>query len=93
MMQQAGFRTLETGKAFGVINVFIDDEEYEIATFRTDVGSGRRPDSVEFTTIDQDVKRRDLTINALFYDIDTGEVVDLVGGVDDLKNGISKFFL
>jgi len=90
MMQQAGFRTLETGKAFGVINVFIDDEEYEIATFRTDVGSGRRPDSVEFTTIDQDVKRRDLTINALFYDIDTGEVVDLVGGVDDLKNGIVR---
>lgn len=90
MMQQAGLRTLETGKAFGVINVFVDDEEYEIATFRNDVGSGRRPDSVEFTTIDQDVKRRDLTINALFYDIDTGEVVDLVGGVDDLKNGIVR---
>ena len=89
-MQQAGLRTLETGKAFGVINVFVDDEEYEIATFRNDVGSGRRPDSVEFTTIDQDVKRRDLTINALFYDIDTGEVVDLVGGVDDLKNSIVR---
>lgn len=53
-------------------------------------GSGRRPDGVDFTTIDQDVKRRDLTINALFYDIDTGEVVDLVGGVDDLKKGIVR---
>lgn len=53
-------------------------------------GSGRRPDEVEFTNIETDVKRRDLTINALFYDIDTGEVVDLVGGIDDLKNGVVK---
>ena len=53
-------------------------------------GSGRRPDSVEFTTIDQDVKRRDLTINALFFDIDTNEIVDLVGGISDLKNGIVR---
>jgi tRNA nucleotidyltransferase/poly(A) polymerase len=90
MMQKAGYKTLETGKAFGVINVFTDNDEYEIATFRKDIGSGRRPDGVDFTTIDQDVKRRDLTINALFYDIDTGEVVDLVGGVDDLKNGIVR---
>ncbi len=90
MMQDAGYKTLATGKAFGVINVFTDDDEYEIATFRSDIGSGRRPDSVKFTTIDQDVKRRDLTINALFYDINTGEVVDLVGGVDDLKKGIVR---
>jgi tRNA nucleotidyltransferase/poly(A) polymerase len=53
-------------------------------------GSGRRPDEVEFTTIEQDVKRRDLTINALFFDIDTGEVVDLVGGINDLKNGVVR---
>ena len=90
MMNAAGLKTLPTGKAFGVINVFTDDDEYEIATFRKDLSGGRRPDAVEFTTIDQDVLRRDLTINALFYDIDTGEVVDLVGGVDDLKNGIVK---
>lgn len=81
---------LETGKAFGVVNVITDSDEYEIATFRNDLGSGRRPDSVEFTSIDQDVKRRDLTINALFYDIDAGEIVDLVGGVDDLKKGIVR---
>jgi tRNA nucleotidyltransferase/poly(A) polymerase len=62
----------------------------EFAEFMEFGGSGRRPDSVEFTTIDQDVKRRDLTINALFYDIDTGEVVDLVGGVKDLNNGIVR---
>lgn len=90
MMKEAGFRTLPTGKAFGVINVFTDQGEYEIATFRTDIGSGRRPDAVSFTDIEGDVSRRDLTINALFYDIDTGEIVDLVGGVEDLKNGIVK---
>ena len=90
MMSKSGFRTLPTGKAFGVINVFTDEDEYEVATFRKDVGSGRRPDSVEFTTIDQDVKRRDLTINALFFDIDTNEIVDLVGGISDLKNGIVR---
>ena len=90
MMQKAGLKTLPTGKAFGVINVFTDQGEYEIATFREDIGSGRRPDAVSFTDIEGDVKRRDLTINALFYDIETGEVVDLVGGIDDLKKGIVR---
>lgn len=90
IMQDAGFKTLPTGKAFGVINVFTDQGEYEVATFRNDIGSGRRPDSVEFTNIEGDVKRRDLTINALFYDIDSKEIVDLVGGVDDLKKGVVR---
>ena len=90
MMSKAGLRTLPTGKAFGVINVFTDEGEYEIATFREDIGSGRRPDGVSFTNIEGDVKRRDLTINALFFDIDTKEIVDLVGGVNDLKKGIVR---
>lgn len=91
IMAKAKFKTLPTGKAFGVINVFTSEGEYEIATMRKDVGSdGRRPDSVTFTDIEGDVKRRDLTINALFYDIDTHEIVDLVGGVEDIKNGIVR---
>jgi len=90
IMAKGGFKTIPTGKAFGVINVFSDTDEYEIATFRKDIGSGRRPDAVEFTTIDQDVKRRDLTINALFFDINTNEIVDLVGGISDLKKGIVR---
>ena len=83
---------IETGKAFGVINALTDADEYEIAAFRKDIGSadGRRPDEVEFTDIATDVMRRDLTINALFYDLGTNEVVDLVGGVEDLKNGIVR---
>lgn len=62
----------------------------EFEEFKRTLSDGRRPDSVEFGDIETDVRRRDLTINALFYDIDTNEVVDLVGGVNDLKNGIVK---
>ncbi|MEI6880336.1 MAG: CCA tRNA nucleotidyltransferase [Bacteroidota bacterium] len=90
IMAKAKFKTLPTGKAFGVINVFTSEGEYEIATFREDLSGGRRPDAVSFTDIEGDVKRRDLTINALFYDIDTHEIVDLVGGVEDIKNGIVR---
>jgi len=90
MMKKAKLKTLPTGKAFGVINVFTSEGEYEIATFREDLSGGRRPDAVSFTDIEGDVKRRDLTINALFYDIDTKEIVDLVGGVEDIKNGVVK---
>ena len=74
-------KTIGVGKQFGVVIV----GGHEIATFRKDIGKGRRPSSVDYTDIEGDVKRRDLTINALFYDMDRGEIVDLVGGVADLK--------
>jgi hypothetical protein len=52
-MNTNNIRTIATGKAFGVINVFTNQGEYEIATFRHDIGSdGRRPDSVKFTNIE-----------------------------------------
>lgn len=90
-MLKDDYKLVEVGKSFGVIVVVTEDkDEYEIATFRSDVGKGRRPDSVEFTNIEQDVLRRDLTINALFYDIESGQIVDYVGGIHDLKNGIVK---
>lgn len=92
IMRMGGFKTLATGKAFGVINVFAGANEFEIATFRLDSkeGDGRRPDSVTFTTIEGDVARRDLTINALFFDIETEEIVDLVGGMEDIKNKVVR---
>lgn len=81
-----GYNFKEIGEAFAIVFVITPSgNEYELATFREDVGKGRRPDSVEFSTIDKDVLRRDLTINALFYDIDRGEIVDLVGGIKDLE--------
>jgi len=92
LMAANNIRTIATGEQFGVINAFIGDEEYEIATFREDSleGDGRRPDSVTFSDIETDVKRRDLTMNALFYDIGTKEIVDLVGGIADIKNGVVR---
>ena len=53
---------IETGKSFGVINVLTPNDEYEIATLRKDIGIGRRPDSVEFTGIEEDAKRRDVIL-------------------------------
>ena len=79
--KKGGLKTVEVGKQFGVVIV----GGHEIATFRKDIGKGRRPSSVDYTDIEGDVKRRDLTINALFYDLDRGEIVDLVGGIADLK--------
>lgn len=86
------YRTNLQGKAFGVVVVFTKEvpEGMEIATFRSDIydgklGKSRNPD-VKFTSIEEDVKRRDLSINGLFYDLDKREIIDLVGGVEDLKN-------
>jgi tRNA nucleotidyltransferase (CCA-adding enzyme) len=62
----------------------------EFESFKKNLSDGRRPDSVTFTNIEGDVSRRDLTINALFYDIDTNEIVDLVGGLNDIKNGVVR---
>ena len=85
--QLPDYKTHGVGEAFGIINLITPEgNEYEIATFREDIGKGRRPDAVEFSTIENDVKRRDLTINALFYDIAKQEIVDYVGGIEDLRN-------
>lgn len=88
IIRSMGYKSLEVGKSFGVVVAIPPSgNEYEIATFREDVGAGRRPDAVKFSDIGTDVKRRDLTVNALFYDIDANKVVDLVGGINDLESG------
>ena len=89
ILKSGGFDTIgEVGQQFGVVIAKTPSfkEGMEIATFREDIGKGRRPDAVEYSTIDKDVLRRDLTINALFYDIDKQKVVDLVGGVADIQS-------
>lgn len=86
------FRTNLQGKAFGVVVVFTKDqpEGMEIATFREDVSKGRNPEVKLGVTIEDDVKRRDLTYNALFFDLDTNEIVDLTGGRGDLESGVTR---
>jgi len=89
----------EQGKNFGVLRVFTKDEPtgYEIASYRRDISGGRDTkgddQKVEMggdVTIEDDCNRRDLTMNALFYDIKNKQIVDLVGGVEDIKNGIVR---
>ncbi len=79
-------RRIEVGAQFGVVVVMIGDEQIEVATFRTDggYGDGRRPDSVTFTDPQADALRRDFTINGMFYDPISDEVIDYVGGREDL---------
>ena len=81
------------GAQFGVIAVFQNGIRTEIATFRADVGysDGRHPDAVVFArTAQEDVQRRDFTINGLLMRHDTGEVLDFVEGQPDLRAGIIR---
>lgn len=88
-------RTLAIGASFGVIVVLPDDRsvgQVEVATFRSDSGysDGRRPDSVSFSNAEEDAKRRDFTINGMFFDPLKDEVVDHVEGQADLERGVIR---
>jgi poly(A) polymerase len=82
----------EVGAHFGVVIAKHAGHHVEIATFRTD-GSyrdGRRPESVRFSTAQEDARRRDFTINGLFENPETGELIDHVSGLPDLRSGIIR---
>ncbi len=85
-------RTIETGRAFGVMQVVLAGHPTEVATFRRDLGGsdGRRPDAVAFSTPEEDAQRRDFTVNGLFSDPETGAVIDYVGGREDLGKKIIR---
>lgn len=91
-MLEPHFRVQLQGEAFGVTVVFPPEmpEGIEIATFRVDKTKGRKPVVELGVSIEDDVLRRDLTINAMFYDLETREIIDLVGGKEDLKNNIIR---
>jgi poly(A) polymerase len=80
------------GAAFGVVVVHREGHNFEVATFRRDGGysDGRRPDSVEFTSAEEDAKRRDFTVNGLFFDPLKNEVLDFVGGRADLERRVLR---
>lgn len=78
------------GKRFPIVHVYINKKEYvEVSTFR-----GKEELDVKaknnYGTPEEDAKRRDLTINALFYDVFEKKVIDYVGGLEDLKKGVIK---
>ncbi|MEM6912229.1 MAG: CCA tRNA nucleotidyltransferase [Verrucomicrobiota bacterium] len=77
------------GAHFGVILVKAGDFDFEVATFRTDGDylDGRRPETVTFASAEEDAQRRDFTINGMFQEPESLEVIDYVGGQEDLTAG------
>ena len=86
------FKCIETGIEHGTVSVVIEDEIFEITTYRIEgeYKDHRRPDKVDFTDrLEEDLKRRDFTINAMAYNEKKG-LIDLFGGKEDLNNKIIK---
>lgn len=79
--------TIAVGKEFGVIIVVINSVNYEVATYRKDSEylDGRHPSKVVFTEVREDALRRDFTVNALFLDPESKQVIDHVNGLRDLE--------
>ena len=84
--------TVAVGAQFGISVVMLDEGDYEVARFRRDgpYRDSRRPASIEPADARADAQRRDFTINGLFYDPESGELLDHVGGQQDLHAGIIR---
>lgn len=85
-------RTEGVGKQFGIMIVVTDGGPIEVARFRADAEykDGRHPTAIEFSSSEEDAKRRDFTINALFYDTQKGEVIDYASGIEDLEKKLIR---
>lgn len=83
----------DRGKSFGVVAVKVGEMEFEVATFREDIGGldHRHPEKVKFTSAEHDAKRRDFTINGLFYNPITEEIIDYVEGLTDIRRKQIRF--
>ena len=82
-------RVIDTGIKHGTVTILIGENSYEITTFRKDQGysDGRHPDTIEFgNTLEEDVLRRDFTINSIALDLINNNLIDLQNGLEDIKN-------
>jgi poly(A) polymerase len=85
-------RTIPVGRQFGVMIVIEEEMPFEVATFRCDGGyqDGRHPTDVSFSHPEEDARRRDFTVNGMFYDPFEAKVIDFVGGAEDLPKMILR---
>src|SRR5271169_2810295 len=92
VVQELFDNTVDVGARFGVIIVVIDGDAFEVATFRADAPyvDGRRPSAVRFGTVEEDARRRDFTIGGMYFDPASGRIIDLVGGMRDLRAGVIR---
>jgi poly(A) polymerase len=95
VMLSLPFRAITVGISFGVVRIRhprMQGIEVEVATFRSDSAyvDGRRPAAVVFSSPELDAARRDFTINGMFMDPESSQVIDYVGGLDDLRNQVLR---
>ena len=86
-------KVIPTGIKHGTVTVLFRGESYEVTTFRTEgaYSDSRHPDSVTFVrSLEEDLSRRDFTVNAFAADCTDGTVTDLFGGLGDLENGVIR---
>lgn len=85
-------KTIPVGVAFGICIVVLEGHQFEVATFRKDRGykDGRRPTGIDPATPKEDAKRRDFTINGMFFDPHTNEIFDYVQGKKDIEAKIIR---
>lgn len=84
--------TVPVGAQFGVILVLVDGQSFEVASFRHDGPylDGRRPSHVRYGSLQEDILRRDFTINGMVYDPIADRVIDLIEGKKDLEHGLIR---
>ncbi|MDQ5984496.1 MAG: CCA-adding enzyme [Syntrophus sp. SKADARSKE-3] len=92
VVQQLFPVTIPVGVSFGVVLVVMGGKNHEVATYRTEdsYDDGRRPSHVSFSSLVEDVRRRDFTINGLALDPETGRIIDYVGGQADIRDRIIR---
>lgn len=92
ILEKQCIKVIETGIKHGTVTAVLNQEMYEITTFRRDGAykDNRRPESIDFVAdIKEDLRRRDFTVNAMAYSFKDG-IIDLFGGKEDLSNGIIR---
>ena len=92
-IQRTFAKTVAVGESFGVVLVIKEDMKFEVATFRKEssYGDGRHPEHVDYTkSAEEDVRRRDFTVNGMLYDPVSGELYDYVEGLGDLERRIVR---
>jgi poly(A) polymerase len=92
VVQKLFDHTVAVGARFGSIAVIVDGDQFEVTTFRADAPyvDGRHPSAVRFGTIEEDAIRRDFTIGGMFFDPENDRLIDLVGGMRDLRAGVIR---
>ncbi len=93
MFEKNSFKVVQAGKDFLVLHISKDDKTFEVANFRKDgvYLNGRKPETVEIGTIEDDAQRRDFTCNSLYFNLKTQQIVDPNGSIKDLFDKKLRF--